>query len=310
MTKTRCLGNMIIGACITVAGFELLKYCWAQDDIKYRNVLTLLLVLCIPLYGALLIIAAIPTYFEEQKMLKEKQAKEEEERIRKEENRKFNKELQKQQQEEAKERREAQQREKALKEERERLQKEEDEKKRIELQSYTDSKLQLLLQTAHRLNNTDEHSYIGKELYRRYNAFVDSIKDCENDNEIKNIKDKLDILEPILDEYNEYESILRERERQREEYEYQLQQAIEEYHENERRKWKEEQREFEYYERLRDMEKTNKEFRNSVTTTFNNINNTLSNMEKESKRTNLNPYDRQKLKDAVRTVQSEMNKYK
>jgi len=310
MTKTKCLGNMIVGICIVISGLYLLKYCWSQDSLIYRNILTLFLVSLIPLYGALMIIAAIPTYFEEQKMLKEKQAKEEEERIRKEENRKFNKELQRQQQEEAKERREARQREKDLKKERERLQKEKDEKKRMELQSYTDSKLQLLLQTAHRLNNTEEHSYIGKELYRRYNALVDSIKNCENDDEIKNIKDKLDILEPILDEYNEYESILRERERQREEYEYQLQQAIEEYHENERRKWKEEQREFEYRERLRDMEKTNKEFRNSVATTFNNINNTLSNMEKESKRTNLNPYDRQKLKDAVRTVQSEMKKYK
>ena len=309
MTKTRCLGNMIIGVCITVAGFELLKYCWTQDDIKYRNVLTLLLVLCIPLYGALMIIAAIPTYLEEQRMLKEKQAKEEEERIRREENKKRNEEIRIQQQRDAKERREAKQREKELKKERERLQKEKDEKKRIELQGYTESKLQILLQTAHRLNNTEEHSYIGKELYRRYNVLVDTIKDCENDDEIKNIKDKLDILESILDEYNEYESILRERERQREEYEYQLQQAIEEYHENERRKWREEQREFEYRERLRDMEKTNKEFRNSITTTFNNINNTLSAMEKEAKRTNLNPYDRQKLKDAVRTVQNEMKKY-
>jgi hypothetical protein len=256
-----------------------------------------------------MIIVAIPAYLEEQKMLKEKQAKEEEERIKAEEDRKQKEKEKMEMDKRRKERDEEIKREMDKRREQQRLQEEKKTRRKEELKDYTELKLQLLLQTAHRLNNIEEHSYIGEEVYRRYNALVDSIKDCENDDEIKNIKDKLDILEPILDEYNEYESILRERERQREEYEYQLQQAIEEYHENERRKWKEEQREFEYHERLRDMEKTNKEFRNSVTTTFNNINNTLSAMEKESKRTNLNPYDRQKLKDAVRTVQSEMNKY-
>ena len=185
------------------------------------------------------------------------------------------------------------------------------------LKNCTDDVLQTLLNGAHTTNNVDEHLVIGEIATERYNNVLEEIKNCTDETTIEALKNKLTTLTLTIALYNNYESNRQYQKRLKEEREQEEhRQSMEEFNRcmaEQGQRFDELSRQIresrlQYEEQRRQAAETR--YRNDMANTLNNINNRLTNIERNSSSTILNPYERERLRDATNIIRNELGRYK
>ena len=183
-------------------------------------------------------------------------------------------------------------------------------KEKERLKNCTDDVLCTLLNSAHIINDINEHLIIGEIVTERHNNLLEEIKSCTDETTIEAIKNSLVTLNSILVIYNSYERNRQYQEQLRKEQEEdEYRQRMEEFdRQREEREQYYAKLEQQQEERRRIQEET--KFKKDMANTLNNINNRLTSIEKSSSSTILNPYERERLRDATNIIRNELGKYK